>query len=330
MTITRRSALALTTAFAAAAFAAAVGAARAQDFPHRQVIRIVVPQAAGSATDVIARLLAGKMAVELGQQIIVDNRAGAGGVLGAEAAAKSPADGYTLFLANISTHGVNPGLYKKLQYDPIGDFAPIGMAGGTSNILIVNADLPIRTLRELIDHAKANPGKLTFATPGPGSSQHLATELFLMMAGRLDMLHVPFRGSPPGVTGVMTGVVHWMMPATPSARAAIQSGKVRPIAVTSGKRHADYPDVPTIGETLPGYDVTAWYGLAAPSGTPQPIVAALNSVMRKALSDPTTVKSLAAAGMEPATSTPEAFGDFIKAEIERWTRIARDANIKLD
>jgi tripartite-type tricarboxylate transporter receptor subunit TctC len=329
MTITRRRALAL-----AAAFAAAAGPARAQgfpkdEFPKKQVIRILVPQAAGSATDVIARLLAARMAAEIGQQIIVDNRSGAGGVLGAEAAAKAPPDGYTLFLANISTHGVNPGLYKRLPYDPIGDFVPIGMAGGTSNVLIVHAELPIRTLKGLIDYAQANPGKLAFATPGPGSSQHLATELFMMMAGGLDMLHVPFRGSPAGVTAVMTGVVSWMMPATPSAQAAITSGKVRAIAVTSGKRHPDYPDVPSIGETLPGYDVTAWYGLAAPAGTPRPIAAALSEAMRKTLSNPEMVKSLTAAGMEPAVSTPEAFGDFIKSEIEKWT-MARAANIKLD
>src|SRR5262245_22482106 len=325
MIITRRRALTLM-----AALAAGCGSAQAQDFPKKQVIRILVPQAAGSATDVIARLLAAKMAGELGQQIIVDNRSGAGGVLGAEAAAKSPPDGYTLFLANISTHGVNPGLYKKLSYDPVRDFAPIGLAGGTSNILIVNAELPIKTLQDLIEYAKANPGKLSFATPGQGSSQHLATELFRMMAGGLDMLHVPFRGSPPGVTAVMTGVVSWMMPATPSAQAAITSGKVRAIAVTSARRHPDYPDIPTIGETLAGYDVTAWYGLAAPAGTPAPIVAALNEAMRRALSNPETVKGLATAGMEPAASTPDAFGDLIKAEIEKWTKVARDANIKLD
>lgn len=327
MSTTRRRVVA---GLAVSLLAAGVLPSAAQDYPKKQTIKIIVPQATGSATDTLGRLLAQRMAAELGQQVIVDNRPGAGGLLGSEIAAKSVPDGYALFLANISTHGVNPGLYAKLPYDPIKSFAPIGLAGGTSNILIVNADLPIRSLQELIAYAKANPGKLNYATPGQGSSQHLATELFRTMAGGLEILHLPYRGSGPGVIAVMSGEASMMMPATPSAQPALRGGKVRALAVTSARRHPDFPDLPAIGETFPGYDVTAWYGLAAPAGTPQPVIDALSAALRKALADPETVKGLANAGMEPASSTPEEFSAFIKVEIDKWTKVARDANIKLE
>ena len=316
--------------FAAAVTAVVSAPASAQPYPKKQVIRIIVPQAVGSATDTVGRLLATHIGNELGQQIIIDNRPGAGGLIGSEAAAKAPPDGYTLFLPNISTHGVNPGLYAKLPYDPIKDFAPIGLAGGTSNILIVNAELPIKSVKELIEHAKAKPGTLRYATPGQGSSQHLAVELFRALAGDLDITHLPYRGSGPGVTAVMSGEASFMMPATPSALPGIRSGRVRAIAVTSIKRHPDFPDLPTIAETFPGYDVTSWYGLSAPAGTPQAVIDAISAALRKALANPDTVKGLMAAGMEPATSTPEEFSAFIKAEIEKWTKVIRQANITIN
>ncbi len=315
---------------AAVLAAAAAGPVRAQDFPRKQTIRIIVPQAVGSATDTIARLLAQRVGAELGQQMIVDNRPGAGGLLGAELASKAVADGYTLILANISSHGVNPALYAKLPYDPINGFTPIGLAAQTPNILIVNAELPFKTTKELIDHAKANPGKLHYASPGQGSSQHLAMELFRTVAGGIDMVHVPYRGSGPGVTAVMGGEAQLMMPAAPSALPAMQAVKARALAVTSAARHPDFPNLPTVAETLPGYEVTSWFGLAGPAATPRPVVDLLNAVMRKVLSDPEAVKALAVAGMEPVTSTPEEFGAFIKAEIEKRTAVARGANVKLD
>ena len=304
--------------------------ASAQPYPKKQVIRIIVPQAVGSATDTVGRLLATHIGNELGQQIIVDNRPGAGGLIGSEAAAKAPPDGYTLLLPNISTHGVNPGLYAKLPYDPLKDFAPIGLAGGTSNILIVNAELPIKSVKELIEHAKAKPGTLRYATPGQGSSQHLAVELFRTLAGDLDITHLPYRGSGPGVTAVMGGEASFMMPAAPSALPAIRSGRVRAIAVTGVKRHPDFPDLPTVAETFPGYDVTSWYGLSAPAGTPQAVIDVISAALRKALANPDTVKGLMAAGMEPASSTPEEFQAFIKAEIEKWTKVIRQANISIN
>ncbi len=302
----------------------------AQSYPKKQVIRIIVPQAVGSATDTVGRLLATHIGNELGQQVIVDNRPGAGGLVGSEAATKAQPDGYTLFLANISTHGVNPGLYAKLPYDPIKDFAAVGLAGGTSNILIVNAELPIKSVKELIEHAKAKPDTLRYATPGQGSSQHLAVELFRTLAGGMEVTHLPYRGSGPGVTAVMSGEASFMMPAAPSALPAIKGGRVRAIAVTGAKRHPDFPDVPTMAETFPGYEVTSWYGLSVPAGTPQPVIDQLSAALRKALANEGTVKGLLAAGMEPATSSPEEFSAFIKAEIEKWTKVIRQANITIN
>ena len=302
----------------------------AQEYPKKTAIKVIVPQAVGSATDTIGRLLAQRISAQLGQQMIVDNRPGAGGRLGSEIAARSPADGYTLILANISTHGVNPALYAKLPYDPVKDFVPIGRAGQTSNILIVNAALPFKALNDIVAHAKANPGKLHYASPGQGSSQHLAVELLRSVAGNINMVHVPYKGSGPGVTAVMSGEAQLMMPATPSALPGIRSGKARAIAVSSLKRHPDHPDLPTIAETFPGYEVTSWFGLAAPAGTPRPVVDMLNAAMRKALSDPEAIKQLANAGLEPALSSPEEFAAYIRAEIDKWTKVAQAAKVTLD
>jgi tripartite-type tricarboxylate transporter receptor subunit TctC len=314
----------------AASFATATFPAAAQDYPKKSTVRVIVPQAVGSATDTVARIMAQRIAANLGQQMIVDNRPGAGGLLGGELTSKAPPDGYTLILANISSHGVNPALYAKLPYDPINGFTPIGRAGQTSNLLIVNSELPFKTLKDVVDYAKANPGKLFYASPGQGSSQHLAIELLRTVAGNINMTHVPYKGSGPGVTAVMGGEAQLMMPATPSALPGIKSGKARAIAVSSLKRHPDYPDLPTVAETFPGYEVTSWFGLAAPAGTPRPVVDMLNAAMRKALEDPEAVKQLAAAGLEPALSSPEEFGAYIKSEIEKWTKVARAANVKLD
>jgi tripartite-type tricarboxylate transporter receptor subunit TctC len=304
--------------------------ALAQDYPKKAPIRIIVPQAVGSATDTVARILAQRIAANLGQQMIVDNRPGAGGLLGGELTSKAPPDGYTLILANISSHGVNPALYAKLPYDPINGFTPIGRAGQTSNMLIVSSGLPFKTVKDVVDHAKANPGKLFYASPGQGSSQHLAVELLRTAAGNINMVHVPYKGSGPGVTAVMGGEAHLMMPATPSALPGLKSGKARAIAVSSLQRHPDYQDLPTIAETFPGFEVTSWFGLAGPAGTPRPVVDLLNAAMRKALEDPEALKQLAAAGLEPAPSSPEEFAAYIRSEIDKWTKVARAANVKLD
>lgn len=302
----------------------------AQDYPKKGPLRLIVPQSPGSATDIMARALAARLSEILGQQVVVDNRAGAGGLVGTEAVAKAPPDGYTLGIANISTHGVNPGLYKSLPYDPIADFAPVGLTAVTGNVLIVSAAQPFRTVGELIAHAKAHPNTLMFATAGPGSSQHLATELFNAMAGGLKMLHVPYRGTTPGLTAVMANEVAWMMPAIPSGMTAIKTGKARPIGVSTAQRHKELPDVPTIAETLPGFEVVTWFGVVAPARTPASVIATLNEALAKALGHPELQRQFAGAGLDPTSSTPEAFAAFIRSEIARWTKVARDANITIE
>jgi tripartite-type tricarboxylate transporter receptor subunit TctC len=326
VTIKRRHVFGL---IGAGAALAAPRIAVAQDFPRRQAIRVIVAQAAGSATDTLGRVVAGRMAETLGQQVIVENRAGAGGLVGAEVAAKAAPDGYTLFVSNISTHGVNPGLYTSLPYDPIEGFASIGMAAETANLLIAAARGPFRTVADLIAHARANPGRVKFATAGEGSSQHLATELFAKMAGGLRLVHVPYRGSGPGVTAVMSGEVDWMLPAMPSAIPAIESGRARGIGVSTAARHPRYPETPTIAETLPGYEVTSWYGLSAPRGTPEPVIAQLNDALVKAVAHPEAVRGLTAVGLDPRSSTPAEFDTFIRAEIARWREVAQAGNIRI-
>jgi tripartite-type tricarboxylate transporter receptor subunit TctC len=303
--------------------------AAAQTFPNKS-IRIIVAQGAGSATDTAARVIGQKLAGVVGQQVIVDNRPGAGGLLGTELAAKAPADGYTLIFANISTHGVNPALYKKLPYDPVKDFAPISMASTTPNVLAVHPSIPSKSTKEFIAFVKSRPGQLNAATPGNGSSQHLATELFKMMAGGLDTVHVPYKGSGPAITALMTGESSWMIPTLTLALPHIKSQKVRALAVTALKPVDDLPGVPVVVDTLPGYEVLSWYGFAAPAGTPPAIVNRLNEATAKVLAMTDTKKSLAAVGMSAQASTPEQFGAFIRAELAKWSKVAKAANIHLD
>ena len=310
----------------ATAFVLSTGAL-AQTYPAKPV-RLVIAQAAGSATDTAGRILAQELADALGQQVVVDNRAGAGGVIGAEHAAKAVPDGYTLLLANISTHGVNPALYRKLPYDALRSFAPVSMVSITPNVLVVHPSLPARNVKELIAFAKARPGQLNFSTPGNGSSQHLATELFRIMAA-IEAVHVPYKGSPPAMTALIAGEVAWMIPTLTLSLPHVKSGRVRALAVTTSNRVEELPELPTVAAAMPGYEVVSWYGIAAPAGTPQPIVARLNQELGKVLARPSVKKGLAGAGMWPSASTPEAFAEFIGKEVAKWTKVARAANIAL-
>jgi tripartite-type tricarboxylate transporter receptor subunit TctC len=315
--------------FSALALAAWTPHAAAQAYPVKPV-RIIVAQGAGSATDVAARVIGQRMAGLLGQQVVVDNRPGAGGLLGTEIAAKSPPDGYTLIFANISTHGVNPALYRKMPYDAIKDFAPISMASTTPNVLIVHPSIPAKTTKEFIAFIKARPGQLNAATPGNGSSQHLATELFKLMAGGLNTLHVPYKGSGPAITALMTGEVSYMIPTLTLSLPHIRAQKVRALAVTALKPIGDLPGVPPLADTLPGYEVLSWYGFAAPAGTPQAVITRINEATAAVLAMPEVRKSLAGVGMDAQPSTPEQFGAFIRAEVAKWTRVANEAGIRLD
>lgn len=315
-------------AFAAALVFAASGAA-AQDYPVKPV-RLIVAQSAGSATDTAARVIGQKLSALLGQSVVIDNRAGAGGLLGTELAAKAAPDGYTLLFANISTHGVNPALYRKLRYDPIGGFAPISMASTTPNVLIVHPSVPAKTTRQFIDFARSRPGQLNVATPGNGSSQHLATELFKTMAGGLQTVHVPYKGSGPALTALMTGEASWMIPTLTLSLPQIKAGRVRALAVSSMKRIAELPDLPTIADTLPGFEVLSWYGFVAPAGTPAAVVNRLNGATAKVLAMPDVKASLGKVGMDAVASSPAEFGQFIRNEVAKWTKVARQAGVQLD
>lgn len=318
------------TLLAAAVLAGGTAAlpALAQNYPSKP-IKLVVGYAAGGATDVIARLVGQRLGEGLGQTVLVDNRAGANSNVGAEAAARSPADGYTVFVFTIA-NTINATLYAKLGYDPQKDFEPVGLIAKVPNILVVNNDVPVKTLAEYVAFAKAQPQGITFASSGSGSSIHLSGEMFKMIT-KLNMLHVPYRGSAPAVTDLIGGQVQSMFDNAPSAMPHIQGGRLRPIAITSPQRSPLLPAVPTVAESgYAGFDVQSWFGLALPQGTPQPIVARLNAELNKVLAMPDVKKRLAELGASPAGGTPADMRGFVDAEIKRWNAVVKASGAKAE
>lgn len=312
-------------AVAALVLWALAGAAAAQ-YPSRPV-RFIVPSAAGGGTDIIARAISLKLSEHLGAQFVVDNRPGAGQMIGIELAAKSQSDGYTILMA-ASTLAINPVMYKKVPYDPVRDFAPITQAATLPNVIVVHPSLQVSSLKELIGYARKNPGKLNFASAGIGTSPQMSIELLKSMAG-IDMVHIPYKGTAPGVVDLLAGQVLVMAPNVLTALPHIKSGKLRALAVTSSHRSAALPDVPTVAEAgLPGYDSTQWYGVLAPAGTQREIVARLHDAIARALRDEEVGKRLAADGAEPVGNSPEEFAAFIRSESEKWARVAQAAGIK--
>jgi tripartite-type tricarboxylate transporter receptor subunit TctC len=292
-------------------------------------VRFIVPSAVGGGTDIIARAIALKLSESLGAQFVVENRPGAGQMIGIELAAKAPADGYTILMA-ASTLAINPIMYKAVPYDPVRDFAPITQAATLPNVVVVHPSLPVKSISELIAYAKAHPGQLNFASAGIGTSPQMSIELLKSMAG-IDMVHIPYKGTAPGVVDVLAGQVLVMAPNVLTALPHIKSGKLRALAVTSPKRSAALPDVPTVAEAgLPGYDSTQWYGVLAPAGTQREIVARLHGAIARALRDEEVGRRLAADGAEPVGSSPEEFAAFIKSETEKWAKVARAAGIKAE
>jgi tripartite-type tricarboxylate transporter receptor subunit TctC len=290
-------------------------------------VRFIVPSAAGGGTDIIARAISLKLAESLGQPFVVENRPGAGQMIGIELAAKSPADGYTILMA-ASTLAINPVMYKHVSYDPLRDFAPITQAATLANVIVVHPSLPVKSIAELIAYAKQRPGQLNFASAGIGTSPQMSIELLKSMAG-IDMVHIPYKGTSPGVVDLLAGQVLVMAPNLLTALPHIKSGKLRALAVTSVRRSEGLPDVPTVAESgLAGYDSTQWYGVLAPAGTPREIVTRLHDAIVHALRDPEVGKRLAADGAEAVGSSPEEFAAFIKSETEKWARVATAAGIK--
>ena len=310
----------------AAAIAAPVMAQ--QNYPAKTV-RMILPFAPGGPSDIIGRTLAGKLTEQLGQPVVVDNRAGAGGNLGMELGAKAPADGYTITLTS-PTMAISPSLYKKLPFDPQKDFAPISMVANIPNIMVVHLSVPAKTLKEFIQLARTSPGKLNFGSSGAGSTTHLSSEILSSLAG-LKMVHVPYKGQGLALVGLLSGQVDMMILAVPSVLPMIQSNKVRAIAALSAKRLATVPQVPTTGESgVNNFEVSVWFGMLAPTATPRDIVNRLNQELAKALASPDIRERFASGGIEPLTSTPEQFAAFARAETVRYAKVIKDANISID
>jgi tripartite-type tricarboxylate transporter receptor subunit TctC len=302
-------------------------AAAAQTAYPSKPVHLVVPSASGGGTDILARALAQKFSESLGQQFVVENRAGAGQIIGIELVARSPADGYTLLMA-ASAIALNPIIYKTVPYDPVRDFAPITQVARLPNVLVVNASAPMASLADLIAYAKSHPGQLDFASAGTGTSPHMSVELLKSMAG-IDLVHIPYKGTTPGVIDLLAGHVSLMMPNILTALPHIKAGKLRALGVSSATRSEALPEVPAIAEAgLPGYESVQWYGLLAPAGTPRDIVARIHAETARALRLPDVRERLAADGAEPVGSAPEEFAAFIKSEIVKWRKVAQTAGIK--
>ncbi|MDO9133199.1 tripartite tricarboxylate transporter substrate binding protein [Hydrogenophaga sp.] len=292
-------------------------------------IRLVVGYAAGGATDVIARIVGVKLGEQLGQSIVIDNRAGANSNIGAEMVARSPADGYTLFVFTIA-NTINASLYDKLSYDPLTDFEPIGLIAKIPNILVVNEKLPIKSVADYVQFAKDSPNGITFASSGSGSSIHLSGEMF-KMTSKLNMLHVPYRGSAPAINDLLGGQVQSMFDNTPSALPHVKGGKLRAIAITSAQRSNLLPDVPTLAESgFPGFDVQSWFGLSAPAGTPRAVVDRLNAELGKVLASPDVRERLVNLAATPSHGTPEQFRSFTAAEVKRWQEVVKLSGAKAE
>lgn len=299
-----------------------------QGYPVKPV-RIIIAQAPGSATDVVSRVIGNKLSERLGQQFIIDARPGAGGTLGTEMAARAAPDGYTLFMANNSTHGSNPALYSKLPYDAVKDFAPIIFTVATPYVLCVHPSLPVTTVKQLIALAKARPGQINYASAGNGSTHHLSGELLKSMAG-IDIVHIPYKGTTPAIGALLGGEVSIMFTTATGIKPHIQSGKVRALAVTTPKRSDIMPGLPTVTETLPGFEMLSWFGLLAPAGTPAVIVNRLNAETAKVLALPDVKSVLTAQGFVIMSGTPEQFGDHIMREIAKITKLAKATGIKAE
>jgi tripartite-type tricarboxylate transporter receptor subunit TctC len=314
-------------ALALCLFAAFATAAMAEDYPTRP-IRMVIAFPAGGPTDFVGRLLADKLKDLLGQNVIVDNRAGANGAIGADYVAKSDPDGYTLFFTTVGAVAITPAMRSNLSYDTLRDFAPIMRVVQNTTILVVKPDMPVASAKDLAELAKAKPETLSIASTGVGSMPHLALELFQASAG-VKFLHVPYRGAAPALTDLLGGQVQGMFADAPVLMSQIQGGTIKPLGAASNKRSAVLPNVPTLAEQgFADTDAGNWYGLLAPARTPPAVIAKLNEAFTSALNDPVVKQKLLQSGAEPSPSTPEEFGQFLKSEIERWGRIVREKGIK--
>lgn len=308
---------------------AALAPAHAQQWPTKP-IRLIVPYPPGGGNDNLARLFGQKIGERLGQPLVVDNRPGAGTLIGTELASKAPGDGYTLLLSSVTTHALAPALYPKVPYDAIKDFIPITILGVAPTVIVVNKDFPATTLQELIAECKRNPGKYAYASGGSGTTPHIAGEIFKSMAG-IDILHVPYKGGGPAITDLIGGRVQMMFDTAASAMPHVRAGNLRAIAIAAPKRHPDYPDLPTVADAgMPGYQVDSWYSLHAPAGTPREVVSRLHSEVVEVLKQPDVRDKLRTFYADPGGMPPDEFGAYVKVELDRYTKLIRSAGIKVE
>jgi len=313
----------------ALAFTFVALAAWAQGYPSKP-IRLIVPWPPTGTVDILGRTLGQKMSENMGQNLVVDNRAGANGMIGSEIAAKAPPDGYTLVVENITGHAINATLQKKMAFDTQRDFVHVSLLGSVPDGIVSLPSLPAKNVQELVALAKAQPGKLTYASFGVGSTAHLAGELFKIMAG-VDMLHIPYKGGQPAIADLLAGQVSVYIPVLPSVVALTKAGRLRLLAVTGAKRSSAMPDVPTVAESgLPGFEASNWFGLMAPAGTPPEITARLNAEAHKALQAPEVREKLASLGFEIQASTPQEFSSLLRAETDKWAKVLKASGARLE
>jgi tripartite-type tricarboxylate transporter receptor subunit TctC len=302
-----------------------VAAAVAADGYPQRAVRMIIPYPPGGAGDIVGRMLGTRLTEHLGQQVVIDNRGGGGQLIATQLAAKAEPDGYTLFLAS-ATHGINPGLRKNLPYDTLKDFAPITLVAQSPLVFVAHPSIGVTTIKELIALAKAKPGQLTYGSSGPGTGGHLSVELLKWMTGT-DMVHVPYKGAGPALTDLIGGQLQIICTSPLPAMPHVKSGRLKALAMTSRARSRSYPDIPTVAETLPGYESTLWYALLAPAGTPPAIVKRVHDETVKALKSPDMTEQLQQQGADPVGDTPAQLQQFIQSEIARWTKVIRAAHI---
>ncbi len=301
-------------------------AALAQTYPSRPV-RFIAPFPPGGAVDVVTRIVAAGLSETLGQTVVVENRSGAGGTVGTDAASKAQPDAYTLLSGGIATHGIAPALYSKLGYDAVRDFSPLSMIGTTPNILVVNPSLPVRTVAEFVAHAKASARKLDYGSPGVGTSPQLTMELFKSMTG-IDMVHIPYKGNAPALADLLGGQLPVMFDNLPGQMAMIRAGRVRVLGVSSAARHPSIPDVPTIAESgLAGFEVVVWYAVFVAGTPPRDVLARLTEAAHRAVNSPDTLRRLAEQGVDPGASSPEQLAARVRSEIAKWSKVVKDAGL---
>jgi tripartite-type tricarboxylate transporter receptor subunit TctC len=305
-----------------------VGQASAETYPSRPV-KLIVPFPAGGPTDVQARIVAQEMSKTLGQQIVIDNRGGAGGSIAAQAAATSAPDGYTMFFATGGTHGINPSLYKNVPYDAVKDFDPVVYISTSPNVFVANPKFPANTMAELIDYAKKNPGKVNYATAGIGTTTHMSAELLQSVSG-VNIVHVPYRGGGPAMNDLLGGQIELMVDGLPSAMPHIRASGIKALAVTTSARAPSAPDIPTVAETVPGYEALAWFGLVVPKGTPKEAIEKLNAVANQALQSDLVKTRYAELGADPVGGTPEELGRQIASELKKWADVVKKTGARVD